>query len=71
MYFALVDKGIVQYSLKSDLIIEMQTDRYSETPSEISSASVWSPLFILSGTVIKFHVVKEAKEAVLYFVQDF
>ena len=22
-------------------------------------------------TVIKFHVVKEAKEAVLYFVQDF
>ena len=22
-------------------------------------------------TVLKFHVVKEAKEAVLYFVQDF
>ena len=25
----------------------------------------------LLWTVIKFHVVKEAKEAVLYFVQDF
>ena len=25
----------------------------------------------LLRTVIKFHVVKEAKEAVLYFVQDF
>ena len=34
------NKGIVRYSLKSDLIIEMQTNRHSETPREISSASV-------------------------------
>ena len=31
------------------------------------------PMFVqrLLCTVIKFHVVEEAKEAVLYFVQDF
>ena len=34
---------MVQYSLESDLIIELESNRHSETPSEISSASVWSP----------------------------
>ena len=34
---------MVQYSLESDLIIELESNRHSETPSEISFASVWSP----------------------------
>ena len=70
LYDTIFFEKLIQWNL-------YQADTFGTFPSvRLMEVKIAQCLFMISiqrllCTVIKFHVVKEAKEAVLYFVQDF